>query len=81
MKEYFNVAVILLSGNVAALEKFQDIYDSEMIDQLYMWKLPVQICDKKLFREIIESAIDGLVEREHANEKLKMAYDKFIDEL
>ena len=41
----------------------------------------MQICDKKLFREIIESAIDGLIEREHANEKLKTAYDKFIDEL
>jgi hypothetical protein len=81
LREYFNVAVMLPPGNVAALEKFQDIYDSEMIDQLYMWKLPVQICDKKLFREIIESAIDGLVEREHANEKLKTAYDKFIDEL
>ncbi|MDR1770530.1 MAG: hypothetical protein LBS02_07830 [Hungatella sp.] len=52
-----------------------------MINQLYMRKHPVQICDKKLFREIIESAIDGLVERELANEKLKTAYDKFIDEL
>jgi len=81
LKEYFNVAVMLPSGNVAALENFQGIYDSEMIDQLYMWKLPVQICDRELFCEIIESAIYGLLERELTNKKLKIAYDKFIDGL
>lgn len=81
LKEYFNVAVMIPPGNVAALEKFQGIYDSEMIDQLYMWKLPVQICDRELFREIIESAINGLLERELTNKKLKTAYDKFIDGL
>jgi len=67
--------------NVAVLEKFNDIYDSEMIDVLYMWKLPVQICDKKLFQEIIESAINGALDAEQTTKKLRINYNKFVDRM
>ena len=52
-----------------------------MIDVLYMWKLPIQICDKELFRTIIESAVNGTFDEEQANKKLKAAYNKFVDKL
>ena len=48
---------------------------------LYMWKLPIQICDKELFRMMIESAVDGKYDEEQANRKLKAAYSKFVDKL
>lgn len=72
---------MLSPGNVAILEKFNDIYDSEMIDVLYMWKLPVQICGKMLFQEIIESAINGSLDEEQATKKLRINYNKFVDRL
>ena len=81
LKEYFNVAVMLPPANVAVLEKFNDIYDSEMIDVLYMWKLPVQICDEKLFQEIIESAINGSLDEEQTTKKLRINYNKFVDRM
>lgn len=81
LKEYANVALMLAPGLVAALGKFEDIYDPEMVDMLFDWKLPVQICDKELFREIIEKAIRGLLDEELANRKLKTAYNRFVDRL
>ncbi len=63
------------------MEQFKDIYDPEMIDVLYMWKLPIQICDKELFQIIIESAVNGNYDEEQANRKLKAAYYKFVDKL
>ena len=81
LKEYADVAIMLAPGIVHPLERFKDIYDSEMIDVLYMWKLPIQICDKELFRKIIESAVSGTYDEEQANKKLKAAYNKFVDKL
>lgn len=81
LREYVNVAVMLAPGIINPLEKFQDIYDSEMIDILYMWKLPIQICDKELFRTIIECAVSGTYDEELANKKLKAAYNKYVDKL
>lgn len=81
LKEYADVAIMLAPGIIHSLEKYKDIYDSEMIDVLYIWKLPIQICDKKLFREIIECAVNGTYDEEQANKKLKAAYNKFIDQL
>lgn len=81
LKEYADVAVMLAPGIIHPLEKFKDIYDSEMIDILYLWKLPIQICDKELFRIIIESAVEGNYDEEQANRQLKTAYYKFVDKL
>lgn len=81
LKEYADIAVMLAPGMIHPLEMFQDIYDPEMIDVLYMWKLPIQICDKELFQMIIENAVDGKYDEEQANRKLKEAYNKFVDKL
>lgn len=81
LKEYADTIAALAPGIVYPLEKFRDIYDSEMIDVLYMWKLPIQICDKELFRTIIESAVSGTYDEEQANKKLRAAYNKFVDKL
>lgn len=81
LKEYADVAVTLAPGIVYPLEKFRDIYDSEMIDVLYTWKLPIQICDKEMFRTIIECAVSGAYEEERVDKKLKTAYNKYVDTL
>ena len=81
LKEYANVVAMLAPGIIYPLEKFKDIYDSEMIDVLYMWKLPIQICDKELFQKIIESAVSGTYDEEQATKKLRAAYNKFVDQL
>lgn len=81
LKEYADVAIMLAPAIIHLLEKFKDIYDSEMIDILYMWKLPIQICDKELFQKIIESAVEGTYDENQANKKLKAAYNNFVDKL
>ena len=50
------------------------------MDNLYEQKLPVQVCDKKLFLSIIHSILDGTYNQEITEEKLKRAYYKYLHE-
>lgn len=43
-------------------------------------KLPVQMCDKKLFLSIVHSVLDGTYDQEATEEKLKRAYYKYLRE-
>lgn len=81
LREYVNIALMLAPGLVTALGEFDDIYVPEMIDMLFDWKLPVQICDKELFREIIEKSISRSLDEEQAYRKIKNAYNRFVDKL
>lgn len=56
------------------LPKLKEFYKPEMIDMTYEWKLPIQICDKKLFKEIIESSIDGKYDADKIKKNSKKAY-------
>ena len=63
------------------MSKCKDFYDSEMIDQLYTWQLPMNICSKELFKEIIESGINDCFDEELVNTKLRRSFNKMVDAL
>ena len=80
-KELYNISITFAPGNINSLREYKDYYDFEMIDQLYTWKLPIQICNKELFREIIESGVNGLFDdakMDKAKKKLEAEYDKLF---
>ena len=81
LKEHFMVSVMVPPGNIASLREFENVYDSDMIDQLFEWKLPLNICSIDLFREIIESGIYGIFDEEITEKKLQTAYNKFVDSI
>lgn len=44
LKEYFQICILLAPGNVKLLSEYKELYDAEMIEQLYSWQLPTNIC-------------------------------------
>lgn len=51
-------AILIAPGLIADIDKLKKWYKSEMIDKIYEWKLPIQICDKTLFKDMIEAVIN-----------------------
>lgn len=80
VRECFNIAIMLAPGILDSIKDFADIYKDEIVSKIYEQRLPVQVCDKKLFIEIISSTIDGTYDQSTAEEKLKKAYYKYLRE-
>ena len=80
VRECFSIAIMLAPGILNPIKDFEDIYSDVLIDNLYEQKLPVQICEKKLFLSIVHSVLDGTYNQEATEEKLKRAYYKFLRE-
>lgn len=81
LMEYFDVAIMLAPGIVYPIAEFKDIYSDEIVNHLFKQKLPVQICDKKLFISLIHSVLEGTYDETVMEKKLKTAYNKFVQEL
>ena len=80
VRECFNIAIMLAPGILEPIKTFEDIYTDDIVNNIYEQKLPVQICDKKLFLSIVHSVIDGTYNQETTEEKLKRAYYKYLRE-
>lgn len=80
MREMFSIAIMLAPGIVNPIKDFADVYSDDMISKIYEQKLPVQMCDKKLFLSIVHSILDGTYDQEVTEEKLKRTYYKYLRE-
>ena len=81
LKDDFESNVLLAPGIAQDIASYKDVYSDEMIDRIYEWKLPLQICSKRLFTSIVHSALDGTFDEAAVRQKLKRAYNKAIDAL
>ena len=81
LKDDFESNVLLAPGIAQDIASYKDVYSDEMIDRIYEWKLPLQICSKRLFTSIVHSALDGTYDEAAVRQKLKRAYNKAIDAL
>lgn len=80
VRECFDVAIMLAPGILNPIKDFEDIYNDDFVSRIYEQKLPVQVCDKKLFLAIVHSILDGTYDQEATEEKLKRAYYKYLRE-
>ena len=80
LREFFEVAIMLAPGILNRIKDFDDLYNDDIVSRIYDQKLPVQVCDKKLFLSIVHSVLNGTDDREIWLEKLKRAYYKFLRE-
>ena len=81
VRECFSIAIMLAPGILNPIKDFKDIYSDAIIDHIYEQKLPVQICEKKLFLTIVHSVLDDTYDQEATEEKLKRAYYKYLREV
>lgn len=77
--DMFNVVIMVAPGLLEYLNKFKDFYDSEMIDVLYSWRLPVQITKKEVFETVVECYMNGSLNYDGVCKTLQLEYNKFVD--
>lgn len=80
-RDSFDAAVLLAPGLFVRLEKLRDYYEEAFVDRIYQWKLPINICSKHLFLEMINDVFSGAFNEEEYYKKLKAAYNKAIRQL
>lgn len=81
LKEYYGVAFMLAPGIIYPIAEFVDVYDEAVVDKIYEQKLPVQLCDKVLFKKIINAIMDDTYNEEKTEKELKKSYYKLIDNI
>ena len=81
LKSWFVSNVMLAPGIIQSITKLEDVYSDMIVDKLYSWRLPVQICSKQLFLSMVHTALTGTFDVERATSQLKASYDHYIDRL
>ncbi len=71
---------IIITGE-ESIEKYKEYYEPSIVDELYTWELPVMICEKQLFTEIVNDIMRGAFNRQTYEKELRVRYEKFIDGL
>lgn len=81
LKEMFITNVSIAPGIIDLIRKYKEYYDPSIIDKLYTWKLPIMLCERQLFEEMVNSIFDGSFNSQFYSAQLKVRYEKFIDRL
>lgn len=79
LKDTYQANIMLAPGVINLLKNYADYYNESYIDDLYNWKLPIQICNKQLFLSMIHDGLNGNFNFDYYELKLKNAYYKAID--
>lgn len=74
-------AILIAPGLITDLEKLKNWYKPEMIENIYRWKLPIQICDKTLFKDMIEAVINERFDLIYYKNELYKCAQKYIKQV
>lgn len=58
------------------IPKYMDYYDESIIDEVFTLKLPMNVCSKEVYKEIIEMIFDGAMDFDTQKEYTTMLQDK-----
>lgn len=81
LEESFGIAIMLAPGIVHPIAEYKDVYTDSVIDRLYEQSLPIQVCEKELFRDIVESIINGSFDETIAEVKLRKAFYRYVGQM
>ncbi|MGN0680747.1 MAG: SAP domain-containing protein [Candidatus Fimisoma sp.] len=81
LRDHFDIAIMLAPGIIHPIKDYKDVYNDSMVDHLYEQKLPVQVCEKKMFLSIVHSILDGTYDETSVVEQLRNAYNRMIKSL
>ncbi|MBQ7525580.1 MAG: hypothetical protein IJT09_04030 [Abditibacteriota bacterium] len=78
---YFDTMIDFFPGTMDPVKDLREYFEDSMIDEVYEYKLPLCVCDKKLFTSIVKSALDDTFDYDKTLRKLKRAYNKYVREV
>lgn len=68
-------------GVTDLIRKHKDVYDDSILDILFSWHLPVMLCERELFSEIVDSIMDGTYNHQFFSAQLQVRFNRFVDSL
>lgn len=81
LTEHFEAYFIIAPGIIEPIAEYRDVYTDDMVDKLYAWKLPVQVCSKKTFLKLVHAALEGNFDTTEVKKALIDEYASFIKHL
>lgn len=76
--ERLDSELAIAPGIVKEIGNYQDVFSVEMIDKLYRWTLPIQMCPKALFEKTVRDIIDGTYDEIVFKQKMITEYKKLF---
>lgn len=80
-KDNFGASVMIAPGLVADISSYADVYEDAIVDRIYEWKLPLNICEKELFLDMVHSCLNEAFDEKKFMSKLKRAYDEAVHDM
>lgn len=81
LQSVFSAEVFLAPIFVTDIAKYKAFYNDSIVDKIYEWKLPMQLCSKQLFLEIVHSILDETYDEESVMNKLNHSFNKMVNKL
>ena len=78
---HFEANFMIAPGIIEPIAEYRDVYSDEMVDKLFAWKLPVQVCSKKTFLKLVHAALEGNFDTTEVTKELKNEYNAFVKRL
>lgn len=78
---HFEANFMIAPGIIEPIAEYRDVYSDEMVDKLFGWKLPVQVCSKKTFLKLVHTALEGNFDTTEVTKDLKSEYNAFVKRL
>ena len=79
--ESFDAIIMLAPGIIKYIKEYKDIYSDMYVDDLYEFKLPIQICSKDFFVSMLHAIYDDRFDEKEYENKLKNLYRTFVQTL
>jgi len=76
--EHADTVLFITPGYLDNLKLYGDIYSDTLVEELYRWNLPVQICKQDTFTQIIHFILDGSGDDNKAYKVLYWDYLNYV---
>ncbi len=78
--EYF-AFIFMTSDLLDKIREYSDVYTEDLVDRVYESALPIMVCPKKYFKEIVKSIIDDEFDKEQVKTELKRYFIDYIENI
>lgn len=78
IQNLFDISIMFAPAIMDAVPGYKDVYDDAMVDRLFEWKLPINVCKKQLFLDMIHSLMSGDFDEKAFLKKLRVSFDKTV---
>lgn len=81
IKKQSDAFILIAPAIPPIIKKHADVYTEDLVDRVYENALPIMVCPKEYFKEIVKSIIDDEFDKEQVNTELKRYFIDYIENI